>query len=218
MSGSRDRILQRLRRLRPGLPEQPPAAGKARQPRSPEGRKQRFRELLEAVRAEVHPCGRDQWPVLLQRLARKKGVGTLLYGAGGPLAAALEASWDGSGAGPRLVAHAGPFEQWKEAIFDQADAAVTSARWGIAETGTLVLWPTPEEPRTLSLVPPTHFVVLDAADLHDDFAGLVAAERWRDGMPSNALLISGPSKTADIEQTLSYGIHGPVELVVLLLE
>ena len=43
-------------------------------------------------------------------------------------------------------------------------------------------------------------------------------QHWNAGMPSNALLISGPSKTADIEQTRAYGIHGPKELIVLLVE
>jgi len=41
-------------------------------------------------------------------------------------------------------------------------------------------------------------------------------ECWIENMPSNALLISGPSKTADIELTLAFGVHGPKELVVLI--
>ena len=61
-----------------------------------------------------------------------------------------------------------------------------------------------------------HVAVLDANRLYPRFADLIAAENWHQGMPSNALLISGPSKTADIEQTLAYGIHGPVALCVLL--
>jgi L-lactate dehydrogenase complex protein LldG len=44
------------------------------------------------------------------------------------------------------------------------------------------------------------------------------AQRWHERMPTNALLISGPSKTADIEQTLAYGVHGPKELIVLVIE
>jgi L-lactate dehydrogenase complex protein LldG len=43
-------------------------------------------------------------------------------------------------------------------------------------------------------------------------------EGWQQGLPTNALLVSGPSKTADIQQTLAYGAHGPKELVVLLIE
>ena len=45
----------------------------------------------------------------------------------------------------------------------------------------------------------------------------MTAEGWTDGLPTNALLISGPSKTADIQVTLAYGAHGPKELVVLLI-
>ena len=46
---------------------------------------------------------------------------------------------------------------------------------------------------------------------------LMTAEGWANGLPTNALLISGPSKTADIQVTLAYGAHGPKELVVLLI-
>jgi len=44
----------------------------------------------------------------------------------------------------------------------------------------------------------------------------MVAEDWKNSLPTNALLISGPSKTADIQQTLAYGAHGPRELIVLL--
>jgi len=78
------------------------------------------------------------------------------------------------------------------------------------------LWPTPAEPRLLSLVPPIHCVLLDASRLFSTFHELLVREDWRSQMPTNALLISGPSKSADIEQTLAYGVHGPARLIVLL--
>ena len=68
----------------------------------------------------------------------------------------------------------------------------------------------------MSLVPPLHFVLLDATTIHADFHSAITEEGWKDGLPTNALLICGPSKTADIQQTLAYGAHGPRELVVLL--
>jgi L-lactate dehydrogenase complex protein LldG len=70
----------------------------------------------------------------------------------------------------------------------------------------------------MSLVPSVHFVLLDEANIHADFHQAMTAEGWTQGMPTNALLISGPSKTADIQQTLAYGAHGPKELVLLLIQ
>ena len=70
----------------------------------------------------------------------------------------------------------------------------------------------------MSLVPPVHIALLDTDKLYTTFAEAIQAEDWvAEGMPTNALLISGPSKSADIEQTLAYGVHGPKELVVILL-
>ena len=98
------------------------------------------------------------------------------------------------------------------------DAGITSTIGAIADTGAVVLWPTPAEPRTLSLVPHTHFAVVDAKKIYASMAEIMAQENWAAKMPTNALFISGPSKTADIEFTLAFGVHGPKELVVLIVE
>ena len=108
-------------------------------------------------------------------------------------------------------------EDWKEEMFHDIPASLTIARSAIAETGTLVLWPDAHEPRLMSLVPPVHIVLLNASTIHNTFYEAMTAEGWADGLPTNALLISGPSKTADIQVTLAYGAHGPKELVVLLI-
>ena len=101
-------------------------------------------------------------------------------------------------------------------MFDTVDASLTLARGAVAETGSLLLWPSPSEPRLLSLVPPVHFVLLDVDTIHADLLSMMTAQGWSQGLPTNVLLICGPSKTADIQQTLAYGAHGPKELVVLL--
>jgi len=144
-------------------------------------------------------------------------IGNLLYGPGGPLGGELrEASREQQGL-PDLVGFEQEIEVCREQIFFEIEAAVTSVRAGVAASGTLVLWPTAEEPRSMSLVPPIHFAVLDSRSIHATFADVVEQEGWNSGMPANALLISGPSKTADIEQTLTHGMHGPTELVILIL-
>jgi L-lactate dehydrogenase complex protein LldG len=105
----------------------------------------------------------------------------------------------------------------KRFLFNECSAALSSSRCAIAATGTIVLWPDENEPRSLSLVPPVHFVIVDANKLHADFTRLIEAEQWQNKLPTNVVLISGPSKTADIQQTLAYGAHGPKTLIVLLL-
>jgi L-lactate dehydrogenase complex protein LldG len=105
----------------------------------------------------------------------------------------------------------------KELLFNECPAALSSSRCSIAATGSIVLWPDENEPRSLSLVPPVHFVIVDANKLYADFARLIAANEWQNKLPTNVVFISGPSKTADIQQTLAYGAHGPKALIVLLL-
>ncbi|MNT35871.1 Lactate utilization protein C [compost metagenome] len=109
-----------------------------------------------------------------------------------------------------------PIEAWKAELFDTIDAGFTVARSGIAATGTLVVAPDAGSPRTVSLVPPLHVALVRASTLHADLHMAVRTERWSDGMPANLVLISGPSKTSDIQQTLAYGAHGPRRLWVVI--
>ena len=209
MSDARARILSRLKAApsRP-LPSKPdwtaPAFG--------EGRVDRFVAMLEANHAEVHRVTADGWPAQLSGLLAARGVSRLLYAPGTELGTRLAAAW---GDDPRLMPYDRPVETCKSTLVDDAEAGITAAKGGIAETGTLILWPSVEEPRLMSLLPPVHVVVVGAASLVDNLPQAIAG--WAGGMPTNALLISGPSKTADIEQTLAYGVHGPKELVVLIV-
>ncbi len=174
----------------------------------------RLRAALESSHAEVHDTDAAGWPERLRRIARAKGWRCLLVGAGSPHADALAA---GGQDGLRLLRYDADIESWRDVLFDQVDAALTRARSAIADTGSLVLWPDRQEPRLMSLVPPAHVVLVDVATVHADLHQALVAERWHAGLPTNALLVSGPSKTADIQQTLAYGAHGPRELIVLLL-
>jgi L-lactate dehydrogenase complex protein LldG len=184
-----------------------------RRDEEPAQRIARLRGILESVRTEVHSTTTDEWPELLLQIAGKKGLRSLLIGDDTPHGKKLEAS---SPRSLQLVRYVSSVDSWCGQLFDSIDASLTLARSAIAETGSLILWPSAAEPRLMSLVPPVHFVLLDVANIHADFYSAITAEGWGDAMPTNALLISGPSKTADIQQTLAYGAHGPRELVVLM--
>lgn len=213
MSGARERILARLAGSGPEATE--PADFPSRVfDWSPRERLERFRERLTAVRGEVIEVG-DDWPVRLAELLAVRGARNLLYGPGSPVGDALIAGWPPE-AGLQPIPYAEPVEAFKSDLFERIDAGITGCRGAIAETGTLVLWPDSHEPRLLSLVPPIHVVLLDAASIRSTLAEIIAEQDWAAGMPTNALLISGPSKSADIEQTLAYGVHGPKALIVLL--
>jgi len=99
-----------------------------------------------------------------------------------------------------------------------ADAGVTPADWGVADTGTLALVAGPANERTLSLVPPLHVAVLDGADVVEDVSVLFEKVSERDVLPSALTLITGPSRTGDIELTLTVGVHGPGELHVIIVD
>lgn len=178
-----------------------------------EQRVARLRQALQAVRAEVVDVTPANWAGVLLRLLAAKGLRRLLIGAGtthGEEVAAL-ASVDLA-----VMRYAQPIATWQNQLFDDVDASLTLARGALADVGSLILWPTPAEPRLMSLVPPVHFVLLDAHTIHPNLHSAMVLEDWCAGMPTNALLICGPSKTADIQQTLAYGAHGPRELVVLI--
>jgi L-lactate dehydrogenase complex protein LldG len=89
----------------------------------------------------------------------------------------------------------------------------------IAETGTLMLPSAPERPTTLNLLADTEIAVVRASRLvgaYEEAWDLLRAELG--GMPRNVMLVTGPSRSADIEQTLELGAHGPRRLHVVLVE
>jgi len=97
--------------------------------------------------------------------------------------------------------------------------SVQHAFAAIAETGTLMLPSAPERPTTLNLLADTEIVVLRASRLvgaYEEAWDLLRAELG--GMPRNVMLVTGPSRSADIEQTLELGAHGPRALHVVLIE
>jgi len=173
----------------------------------------RLRAALEAVHTEIHDVTPANWTTILLQVAATKGLRQVLIGTNTPHGDELQACQTGD---LQVMRYEQPIDTWRDLLFDGVDSGLTLARGAVAETGSLILWPSPSEPRLMSLVPSLHFVLLDVNTIHADFYAAMTAEGWSKGMPTNAVLICGPSKTADIQQTLAYGAHGPRELVVLL--
>lgn len=96
--------------------------------------------------------------------------------------------------------------------------AVSRALAGIAETGSLMMASGPASPITHNFVPDDHVVVLDAGAIVGHFEEAWEILRARpEGMPRATNLISGPSRTADVEQTIQLGAHGPRRVHVILV-
>ena len=217
MSEARTAILGRLRATGVGgdLPEADTAV-LARQHWSPAERVARLRKGMEAVHTEFLEAASDTWAGVVADICAREGLRNLLYGPSSPAGSTLAAAWREGGT--QLMPYDRPVEAFKETLFHGVDAGFTDTVGGIAETGGLLLLPGPAEPRLLSLVPPIHVALLRASTIQDTLWSAVQALGWGRSLPPNALLISGPSKTADIEQTLAYGVHGPKRLIVVLVD
>jgi len=102
-------------------------------------------------------------------------------------------------------------------LFDY-DVGISTAQAAIAETGTLLLESESERHRLVSLVPPVHIAIVNAADICLTLGEALEAVGRGNELSPTVTLITGPSRTADIELTLAIGVHGPQELYVIVHE
>jgi L-lactate dehydrogenase complex protein LldG len=172
-----------------------------------------FQRNLELARGKVRRCKESALIAEINQVLDEFKVRRLCYGleaAVRPWVADLPPTVEG-------VCFSGAIEGFRGELFADIDAGLTGCDAALAETGTLVLGSSVKRPRLLSLVPPLHIAVVRAEQVVHSMADWLAAVDPAH-MPSNFILISGPSKSADIEQVLAYGVHGPRALVVLLVE
>ena len=98
-----------------------------------------------------------------------------------------------------------------------ADVGISSADYALADTGTLVMLASPAEARLISLLPPVHIAVLPKDRLLSGLDELFTILPRPADRTSSMVLITGPSRTADIEQILVRGVHGPGEIHVVVV-
>jgi L-lactate dehydrogenase complex protein LldG len=196
----------------------------------------RFRAQAERVGAGVHRVGSAaEAAERVAHLAAERGVRRVATWARGRLGPAADAAlrltaaglevFEGSPEEPSGAEVGDP----RPALFSRlagADLGLTTADLAIAETGSLVLASGPGKGRAVSLLPPCHVAVVTldrlVGSLEDAAAVLearaAAAASPADAAGANVVLVTGPSRTADIELTLTRGVHGPREVQVVFTD
>ena len=216
----RDRFLARLRDR---LDAAPPAASPAHPPvpcrevAVPLYR----RSLADLTAAFIEEAGANG--VKVRRVAGG-GLGALLaevVATHGVRTAVLSRDPETDGVAPLLAALGVEELPWDGAEpVAAADLGVTGAAFGIAATGSIVVDAGRAGGRSASLLPPVHLALVDAGSLLSTPADLLRGmgRIFPDGPPSQMVMITGPSKTGDIELVLVTGVHGPGHLWIGLLE
>ena len=104
---------------------------------------------------------------------------------------------------------------------DGSDAVgVSHAFGGAAETGTLVLTSGADNPTTINFLPESHIVIINARDIHGDYETVLdlIKSSGNGKLPRTINMITGPSRSGDIEQTILLGAHGPKNLHIIVVE
>lgn len=167
-----------------------------------------FVSEAEGAQAEVHQLARlEDVPGAVKRLLNDAGIDRLKIA---PRDALQALDWSG-----------------QDVSFGRGEgddhAGLAYAYAGVAETGTLVMRSSPTSPTTLNFLPDLHIVALRKNDIAANYEEVWARLRADAGanrpvLPRTVNWITGPSRTADIEQTLLLGAHGPRRLVILLID
>jgi L-lactate dehydrogenase complex protein LldG len=201
-AGRRAIVISRLERAPRGLiPERgqlPPAA-----------RVNLFCAMAEKVSATTaRVSSGDAVPVAVATYLREQNLPARLRMGDDPLLAKIP--W---GSTPQIEILRGPS--------DGGDlVSISHAVGGVAESGTLVLASGPNNPTTLNFLPDTHIVVLAAEDIAGDYETVwdtIRAQYGKGQMPRTVNMITGPSRSADIEQTILLGAHGPRRLHIVVV-
>lgn len=209
---TRDRILARIRdaqaRARPGMQTESIAGHLAQHPRGPlppptDNLAGYFKERAIKLSSDVLEAGdKMEVPTLLARYLNEKKLA--MSGVCWPSLAGLP--WSAAG-----------LDMQSRPAKDSDGVGVTGAFCAIAETGTLMMLSGPETPAATSLLPETHVAVVDPRRIVATMEDAWDLLRKESGQPPRAVnFISGPSRTADIEQTVTLGAHGPYRVLLIL--
>lgn len=178
-------------------------------------------QLPQAERVELFSAQAEKVYATVQRLRKQDDVPKAVaeYLRDRNLPAAVRMGYD-----KRLMAMSWAQQRHMEVKYGASDgddlAGVSFAAGAVAETGTLVMTSGPNNPTTINFLPEHHIVVVDATDIEGDLETALARMRktaGKAGMPRTVNLITGPSKSGDIEQKIVLGAHGPRALHLIVV-
>jgi len=167
---------------------------------SPASLLRRFVHELEQLGGTFRVCSDDELSGQVLSLLREREITAIQAWEGGMLPEGLSENLVASGIEIGQKPQAG------------LKVGLTGALAGVAETGTLVVPGGDGQPQTASLLPEIHIAVLRTENIHQNLPQVLNLREVQDA--SSVALISGPSRTADIEMTLTIGVHGPREVHV----
>jgi len=188
----------------------------------PEDLAERFGRELEDIGGVFIRCHAGEVPQRIASRLNKLGVDKLItWGEQGSITTLIRSLQDErfEVLDPTLPIGTGPDRYARLAELGTADAGLTGAIAGVAETGTLVVPVGRKRSQLASLLVPVHFAILRAKDIYrtmDEWLAAVGEEQLAETACMN--LISGPSRTADIEMTLTIGVHGPGMVIVYCID
>jgi len=165
---------------------------------------ERFEAELKTLEGNFIACNRDELEDQILGLLKEKGVSEIMSWDAGRLPEGLVEGLQNQGI---LMDFKGNPE---------IKVGLTGAQAAIAETGTLVLASGPGRPGSTSLLPEVHIAVLEKKDIYENLPQVFKLQEIREA--ASVSLISGPSRTGDIEMTLTIGVHGPGEVYVFCIE
>jgi L-lactate utilization protein LutC len=180
----------------------------------------RFRDELTAAGGQCHVVpDRAAAAARVVELVRACGARRVLLGPGA-LLDSLHLAEQLRAAGSEVLAVEPSADDAKREAFFRAEVGITGVDHLIAETGSIVIFSRPEQPRSASLLPPVHIAVATRNQIVPDLFDLFERQREQPGpsIPACVSLITGPSKTGDIELKLVTGVHGPGEVHVVVIE
>jgi L-lactate dehydrogenase complex protein LldG len=152
-------------------------------------------------------------------LAREIGARTAAVGAGITLdTAAVARALEQAGIGVIRPGAGGDADRasYRECVAG-CDLGVAEADGAIASTGTLAFVGRPESPNSLTLLPPVNLIIFNADRVRPDLAAMVAAIGPATFTSKRVAMVTGPSRTADIEKMIVLGVHGPKKLYAVAI-